>query len=120
MANYYYDKYKSNSTVSSIGRNDKVGLYNNYLTNSTRKFSEFTSSDTYSVNGNQTLVAGWLKFNYKRTKNSDSRSSCSEGYFDTISPSVISFFIINITCFLFYINILHKFSLKKRNISYNG
>lgn len=84
---YYYDKYKSNSTVSSIGRNDKVGLYNNYLTNSTRKFSEFTSSDTYSVNGNQTLVAGWLKFNYKRTKNSDSRSSCSEGYFDTISTA---------------------------------
>ena len=81
---YYYDKYKSNSTVSSIGRNDKVGLYNNYLTNSTRKFSEFTSTDTYSVNGNQTLVAGWLKFNYKRTKNSGSNSSCSEGYFDTI------------------------------------
>lgn len=84
---YYYDKYKSNSTVSSIGRNDKVGLYNNYLANSTRKFSEFTSTDTYSVNGNQTLVAGWLKFNYKRTKNSGSNSSCSEGYFDTISTA---------------------------------
>ena len=42
-----------------------------------------------------------------------------EGYFDTISPSVISFFIINITCFLIYINILHKFSLKKCNIGYN-
>ena len=84
---YYYDKYKSNSTVSSIGRNDKVGLYNNYLTNSTRKFSEFTSSDTYSVNGNQKLVAGWLKFNYKRTKNSDSGSKCRDGYFDTISDA---------------------------------
>ena len=84
---YYYDKYISNSTDSSIGRNDKVGLYNNYLTNSTRKFSEFTSSDTYSVNGNQTLVAGWLKFNYKRTKNSDSGSKCREGYFDTISDA---------------------------------
>ena len=84
---YYYDKYKSNSTVSSIGRNDKVGLYNNYLTNSTRKFSEFTSTDTYSVNGNQTLVAGWLKFNYKRTKYSNSGSSCNDGYFDTISTA---------------------------------
>ena len=52
---YYYDKYKNDSTVASIGRNDKVGLYNNYLTNSTRKFSRYTSSDTYSVNGNQTL-----------------------------------------------------------------
>ena len=84
---YYYDKYKSNSTVSSIGRNDKVGLYNNYLTNSTRKFSEFTSTDAYSVNGNQTLVAGWLKFNYKRTKYSNSGSSCNDGYFDTISTA---------------------------------
>lgn len=84
---YYYDKYKNDSTVASIGRNDKVGLYNNYLTNSTRKFSEFTSSDTYSVNGNQTLVAGWLKFNYKRTKNSDSGSKCRDGYFDTISDA---------------------------------
>lgn len=82
---YYYDKYKNDSTVASIGRNDKVGLYNNYLTNSTRKFSEFTSSDTYSVNGNQTLVAGWLKFNYKRTKKSG--ASCDEGYFDTISDA---------------------------------
>lgn len=80
---YYYDKYKSNSTVSSIGRNDKVGLYNNYLTNSTRKFSEFTSSDTYSVNGNQTLVAGWLKFNYKR----EDAKYCSDGYFDTIGDA---------------------------------
>ena len=84
---YYYDKYKNNSTVASIGRNDKVGLYNNYLTNSTRKFSEFTSTDTYSVNGNQTLVAGWLKFNYKRTKYSSSVSSCNDGYFDTISTA---------------------------------
>ena len=82
---YYYDKYKNNSTVASIGRNDKVGLYNNYLTNSTRKFSRYTSSDTYSVNGNQTLVAGWLKFNYKRTKKSG--ASCDEGYFDTISDA---------------------------------
>ena len=85
---YYYDKYKSNSTVSSIGRNDKVGLYNNYLTNSTRKFSEFTSSDTYSVNGNQTLVAGWLKFNYKREIDFQAASStCHDGYFDTISDA---------------------------------
>ena len=84
---YYYDKYKNNSTVASIGRNDKVGLYNNYLANSTRKFSRYTSSDTYSVNGNQTLVAGWLKFNYKRTKNSDSGSKCRDGYFDTISDA---------------------------------
>ena len=84
---YYYDKYKNDSTVASIGRNDKVGLYNNYLTNSTRKFSRYTSSDTYSVNGNQTLVAGWLKFNYKRTKNSDSGSKCRDGYFDTISDA---------------------------------
>ena len=82
---YYYDKYKNNSTVASIGRNDKVGLYNNYLANSTRKFSRYTSSDTYSVNGNQTLVAGWLKFNYKRTKKSG--ASCDEGYFDTISDA---------------------------------
>ena len=80
---YYYDKYKSNSTVSSIGRNDKVGLYNNYLTNSTRKFSEFTSSDTYSVNGNQKLVAGWLKFNYRR----EDAKYCSDGYFDTIGDA---------------------------------
>lgn len=92
---YYYDKYKSNSTVSSIGRNDKVGLYNNYLTNSTRKFSEFTSTDTYSVNGNQTLVAGWLKFNYKRTKNSG--ASCDEGYFDTISDAHSNCYGITIT-----------------------
>ena len=92
---YYYDKYKSNSTVSSIGRNDKAGLYNNYLTNSTRKFSEFTSSDTYSVNGNQTLVAGWLKFNYKRTKNSG--ASCDEGYFDTISDAHSNCYGITIT-----------------------
>ena len=84
---YYYDKYKNDSTVASIGRNDKVGLYNNYLANSTRKFSRYTSSDTYSVNGNQTLVAGWLKFNYKRTKNSDSGSKCRDGYFDTISDA---------------------------------
>lgn len=80
---YYYDKYKNDSTVASIGRNDKVGLYNNYLTNSTRKFSEFTSSDTYSVNGNQTLVAGWLKFNYKR----EDAKYCSDGYFDTIGDA---------------------------------
>ena len=92
---YYYDKYKSNSTVSSIGRNDKVGLYNNYLTNSTRKFSEFTSTDTYSVNGNQTLVAGWMKFNYKRTKNSG--ASCDEGYFDTISDAHSNCYGITIT-----------------------
>ena len=84
---YYYDKYISNSTDSSINRNDKVKLYNNYLANSTRKFSEFTSSDTYSVNGNQTLVAGWLKFNYKRTKTYDRSYSCSEGYFDTIGDA---------------------------------
>ena len=94
---YYYDKYFSNSTDSSIGRNDKVGLYNNYLTNSTRKFSEFTSTDTYSVNGNQTLVAGWLKFNYKRTKNSFSISSCDEGYFDTISDAYSNCYGIAIT-----------------------
>ena len=80
---YYYDKYKNNSTVASIGRNDKVGLYNNYLTNSTRKFSRYTSSDTYSVNGNQTLVAGWLKFNYKR----EDAKYCSDGYFDTIGDA---------------------------------
>ena len=85
--NYYYDKYKNDSTVFSLGKNDKVGLYNNYLTNSTRKFSEFTSSDTYSVNGNQTLVAGWLKFNYKRTKTYDRSYNCSEGYFDTIGDA---------------------------------
>ena len=92
---YYYDKYKNNSTVASIGRNDKVGLYNNYLTNSTRKFSRYTSSDTYSVNGNQTLVAGWLKFNYKRTKNSG--ASCDEGYFDTISDAHSNCYGITIT-----------------------
>ena len=80
---YYYDKYKNDSTVASIGRNDKVGLYNNYLTNSTRKFSRYTSSDTYSVNGNQTLVAGWLKFNYKR----EDAKYCSDGYFDTIGDA---------------------------------
>ena len=80
---YYYDKYKNDSTVDSIGRNDKVGLYNNYLTNSTRKFSRYTSSDTYSVNGNQTLVAGWLKFNYKR----EDAKYCSDGYFDTIGDA---------------------------------
>ena len=80
---YYYDKYKNDSTVASIGRNDKVGLYNNYLTNSTRKFSRYTSSDTYSVNGNQTLVAGWLKFNYKR----EDAIYCSDGYFDTIGDA---------------------------------
>ncbi len=80
---YYYDKYKNDSTVASIGRNDKVGLYNNYLTNSTRKFSIYTSSDTYSVNGNQTLVAGWLKFNYKR----EDAKHCSDGYFDTIGDA---------------------------------
>ena len=80
---YYYDKYKNDSTVASIGRNDKVGLYNNYLTNSTRKFSRYTSSDTYSVNGNQTLVAGWLKFNYKR----EYAKYCSDGYFDTIGDA---------------------------------
>ena len=80
---YYYDKYKNDSTVASIGRNDKVGLYNNYLTNSTRKFSRYTSSDTYSVNGNQTLVAGWLKFNYKR----EDAEYCSDGYFDTIGDA---------------------------------
>ncbi|MDY5996771.1 MAG: InlB B-repeat-containing protein, partial [Bacilli bacterium] len=80
---YYYDKYKNNSTVASIGRNDKVGLYNNYLANSTRKFSRYTSSDTYSVNGNQTLVAGWLKFNYKR----EDAKYCSDGYFDTIGDA---------------------------------
>lgn len=85
--NYYYDKYSNDSTVSSLDRDDKVRLYNNYLANSTRKFSEFTSSDTYSVNGNQTLVAGWLKFNYKRTKYSNSGSSCNDGYFDTISDA---------------------------------
>ena len=92
---YYYDKYKNDSTVASIGRNDKVGLYNNYLTNSTRKFSRYTSSDTYSVNGNQTLVAGWLKFNYKRTKNSG--ASCDEGYFDTISDAHSNCYGITIT-----------------------
>ncbi len=80
---YYYDKYKNDSTVASIGRNDKIGLYNNYLTNSTRKFSRYTSSDTYSVNGNQTLVAGWLKFNYKR----EDAKYCSDGYFDTIGDA---------------------------------
>ena len=80
---YYYDKYKNDSTVASIGRDDKVGLYNNYLTNSTRKFSRYTSSDTYSVNGNQTLVAGWLKFNYKR----EDAKYCSDGYFDTIGDA---------------------------------
>ena len=80
---YYYDKYKNDSTVASIGRNDKVGLYNNYLANSTRKFSRYTSSDTYSVNGNQTLVAGWLKFNYKR----EDAKYCSDGYFDTIGDA---------------------------------
>ena len=84
---YYYDKYSNDSTVSSFDRDDKVRLYNNYLANSTRKFSEFTSSDTYSVNGNQTLVAGWLKFNYKRAKYSNSGSSCNDGYFDTISDA---------------------------------
>ena len=92
---YYYDKYKNNSTVASIGRNDKVGLYNNYLANSTRKFSRYTSSDTYSVNGNQTLVAGWLKFNYKRTKNSG--ALCDEGYFDTISDAHSNCYGITIT-----------------------
>ncbi len=81
--NYYYDKYKNDSTVFSLGKNDKVGLYNNYLANSTRKFSEFTSTDTYSVNGNQKLVAGWLKFNYKR----EDAVSCPNGYFDTISTA---------------------------------
>lgn len=84
---YYYDKYKNDSTVASIGRDDKVKLYNNYLANSTRKFSRYTSSDTYSVSGNQTLVAGWLKFNYKRTKTYDRSYSCSEGYFDTIGDA---------------------------------
>ena len=80
---YYYDKYKNNSAVASIGRDDKVKLYNNYLANSTRKFSRYTSSDTYSVNGNQTLVAGWLKFNYKR----EDAQYCSNGYFDTIGDA---------------------------------
>ena len=84
---YYYDKYKNDSTVASIGRDDKVKLYNNYLANSTRKFSRYTYTDTYSVNGNQTLVAGWLKFNYKRTKTYDRSYSCSEGYFDTIGDA---------------------------------
>ncbi len=87
---YYYDKYKNNSTVASIGRDDKVKLYNNYLANSTRKFSRYTSSDTYSVNGNQTLVAGWLKFNYKRSStvpDVGSSLACSEGYFDKISDA---------------------------------
>ena len=93
--NYYYDKYKNDSTVFSLGKNDKVGLYNNYLANSTRKFSEFTSTDTYSVNGNQKLVAGWLKFNYKRTKNSG--ASCDEGYFDTISDAHSNCYGITIT-----------------------
>ena len=93
---YYYDKYKNDSTVASIGRDDKVKLYNNYLANSTRKFSEFTSSDTYSVNGNQTLVAGWLKFNYKRTKTSDHSYKCSEGYFDTISDAYCDTYTITL------------------------
>ena len=86
---YYYDKYKNDSTVASIGRDDKVKLYNNYLDNDVlRKFSEFTSSDTYSVNGNQTLVAGWLKFNYKREIDFQAASStCHDGYFDTISDA---------------------------------
>ena len=95
--NYYYKKYKNDSTVFELGTNNISGLYNNYLANPTRKFSEFTSTDTYSVDGNQTLVAGWLKFNYKRTKNSNSISSCDEGYFDTISGAYSNCYGITIT-----------------------
>ena len=83
--NYYANQNSSNYTIRKCGT-DEVCLYNYYYKNG-GELSQYTSSSTYNTAGNQTVYAGWVKFNYLRN-NTYGTDICSDGYYNTLSDAV--------------------------------
>ena len=89
--NYYANQNSSNSTIRACGT-DEVCLYNYYYLNG-GELSQYTSSSTYNTAGNQTVYAGWVKFNYYREQTDpleSSSSTCKDGYYNKLVDAVCS------------------------------
>ena len=87
--NYYANQNSSNSAIRACGT-DEVCLYNYYYLNG-GELSQYTSSSTYNTAGNQTVYAGWVKFNYYREQTDPLGSSmkkCKNGYYNKLVDAV--------------------------------